>query len=70
MSEKRITIIVDREIDYAISDILCWLEGYISGAKEGYDTLLSPAIEKVRKLNIELKEKLSAEEVIESRGIK
>jgi len=57
--KKIIKIKVDENIDYAISDILCWLEGYISGAKEGYDNLLSPAIEKVRKLNIELKEKLS-----------
>jgi len=57
--EKRIMITVDENIDYAISDILCWLEGYIAGAKGGYDNLLSPAIEKVRNLNIELKERLS-----------
>ncbi len=55
---KIIEIDVDENIDYAISDILCWLEGYLAGAKEGYDPLLSPAIEKIRNLNIELKEKL------------
>ena len=54
----KINIIVNENIDDAISDILCWLEGYLAGGKQGYDYLLSPAIEKVRILNKELKEKL------------
>ena len=63
--EKIITITVDGNIDYAISDILCRLEGYLAGAKEGYGNLLSPAIKKIRNLNIELKDKLKK---LESEG--
>lgn len=56
---KQITIKVEDNIDYAVSDILCWLSGFIAGRSEdNYDSLLSPAIDKIRQLNIELKEKL------------
>ena len=63
MTEKTITITVYEDLDDSISDILCWLQGYLAGATDGYDNLLSPSIEKVRKLNLRLKEELKKLEI-------
>jgi len=58
---KKITIEIDEDIDAYVSDILCWLYGYLSGKKDEYlrdYNLLNPAIDKLKELNCKLKDEL------------
>ncbi len=58
MTEKKMVHLqVDEDITFFISDILCWFTGYIEGKESGdSQILLDPAINKLRKLNNDLKE--------------
>lgn len=64
MSKKIITIEVDDDIDLFISDILCWLVGFLAGRNEEYSqnmNLLNPAIDKLRELKCKLRDELIKE---------
>jgi len=65
MIKRTITIKIDEDVNNSISDILCWLRGYLAGAGNDYDYLLSPAIEKIGNFSIELAEKIKELEIIQ-----
>lgn len=58
-----ITIDVDENADLYISDILCYLRGFLAGKGESEDDcLLHPGLETLRNINLELKSQLSKRE--------
>jgi len=63
MARELVQIYVDEEADLYISDILCWVRGYFSGTRERLgdnedESMLNPAINILRDINLELKGKL------------
>ena len=53
MSAKKVTITIEVDTEAYLSDILCWLTGYLSNQNEFSEDrlLLEPAITRCRKLN-------------------
>ena len=62
MTEKRVTITMDREkaedLSHGLSDLLCWCQGYMAGRAGEYDSHAPMGVEETRDVNIAFKKAL------------